>query len=382
LKKGLEKDLEKIQNDLKGVYGFEITTTEACNFNCRYCFERDHKPNEKTLTADVLIPKIKQLLESDWFKDQYCGIKLILWGGEPTLNMGLCTALMNEFSEDERVCFFIYTNGSTAYEMLPAYKQLKDKPFIKKEPKKLTVQISYDGNPLHDQNRVFRNGDPTSDTVYEAIALLHRMGIDYGLKATMAWDDFKHLPETWTDFKILHDQFGPKIKYALTVDYYNVQFSQYREEVEEALMKTAQKEIKFHQEYDYFLSNIFRNSQAICATGRSMAVINTNGDILNCHGSIYSKYSKDLTYASIFDEDFINSIERANELYKDNHIEPEVCQQCHATSCLRCNVKKYEESKKETHLEKWFDYPAQTDLCEYYRLVGKISAAIGSILRK
>ena len=377
MKKGLEKDLTN-----KGVYGLEITTTEACNFNCRYCFERNHIPEPTRLTSEIVIKRVNELLNSQWFQDQYCGIKIILWGGEPTLNSHMCISLMNEFKDDERVCFFIYTNGSTTYEMMPTYKILKDKKFIKEGQSKLTVQVSYDGNPLHDKNRKDRHGNTTSDMVYEAIAFLHRMGIDYGLKATMSWDDFKYLPEAWRDFRFLHSQLGSKIKYALTVDYYDVQFSKYKDEVEQALIKTAEKEIKFFRKYGYFLSNIFRHNRSICATGKSMAVVNTNGDVLNCHGAIYSKCSKDMTYGSIFDDNFINSIEKANSLYKDNHIERDECKECIATSCLRCNVKKYEESDKESHLERWYDYPAQKDLCEYYRLVGKISAAMGSIIKE
>lgn len=366
----------------KGVYGLEITTTEACNFNCRYCFERDHKPQEKILDANILISATKDLLEADWFKDQYCGVKIILWGGEPTLNMPLCKTLMNAFKEDERVCFFIYTNGSTIPQMMPTLMELKDQPFIKEGQSKLTVQISYDGNPLHDKNRLYKDGHTTSDMVSESIAYLHRKGIDYGLKATMSWDDYKHLPEVWQDYKFLHDQYGSKIRYALTVDYYNIQFDKYEKEVEEALVKLAQKEIKFFKKFGYFLSNIFQHRKAICATGKSMCVINTNGDILNCHGAIYSKCSKELTYGSIFDEDFINSIERANSLYEDNHFEPDECQECYATSCLRCNVKKFEESDKDDHLNRWYDYPAQKDLCRYYRLVGKISTAISEIIKE
>lgn len=380
MKKGSEQDLIEIQN--KGVYGLEITTTEACNFNCRYCFERNHKPEPIKLTKEIVIKRVNELLNNQWFQDQYCGIKLILWGGEPTLNSSLCISLMEAFRKDERVCFFIYTNGSTTYEMMPTYKRLKEQPFIKEGQSKLTVQVSYDGNPLHDKNRIYKNGDITSDIVYQAIAFLHRIGIDYGLKATMSWDDYKYLPKAWGDFKLLHDQFGSKIKYALTVDYYNVQFSQYRNEVENALIETAEKEVKFFKNNKYFLSNIFRNNRSICATGKSMAVVNTNGDVLNCHGAIYSKCSKDFTYGNIFDDNFINSIEKSNSLYKDNHIEPYECQECIATSCLRCNVKKYEESDKESHLDRWFDYPAQKDLCEYYRLVGKISAAMRSIIKE
>jgi len=374
---------KKLKKESKGVFGLEITTTQACNFQCSYCFERDYKPEENLLDAKIVIKRTRQLLEADWFKEQYSGIKLILWGGEPTMNMSLCTSLMEAFRNDERVCFFIYTNGSTIDTIMPTLKRLKDKSFIKEKQSKITIQVSYDGNPTHDINRIDRMGQPTSDIVFYAITQLHKYGIDYGLKATMSWKDFKYLPECWDDFKRLHDyRFGSKIKYALTVDYYNVDFSNNREIIEEVLIKVAQKEIKFYKKFGYFMSNIFRNNKSLCATGKSMACINTDGNVFNCHGAIYSKCSDDLKYCSIFDKNFINNIERRNILYKDNHIEPDECKECIASSCLRCNVKKYEESNKETHLEKWYDYPAQKDLCEYYKLVGKISAAIGSILRK
>lgn len=379
MKKELEKELIQID---KGVYGLEITTTESCNFSCKYCFERNHKSEEKLLNSEILIKKINELLETDWFKDQYCGVKIILWGGEPTLNMPLCISLMEEFKEDERVCFFIYTNGSTIDDIMPTLIRLKEQTFIKKGQSKITIQLSYDGNPIHDMNRLDKHGNFTSKICHKAIELLHKKGIDYGLKATMSWNNFKYLPWAWTDFNLLHNQYGSKIKYAMTVDYYNVQFSKYKKEVEESLIKTAQMEIKFFRKNGYFLSNIFKNNRATCATGKSMCVINTNGDILNCHGAIYSKCSKDLTYGNIFDINFINSLERANNFYADNYFEPDECKECFATSCLRCNVKKYEESKKKTHLEKWYDYPAQQDLCEYYRLVGKISAAMGSIIKE
>ena len=376
LSKKLKKDSDK------GVFGLEITTTQACNYQCTYCFERDHKPEEKLLDAKIIIKRVKQLFEADWFKEQYSSIKIILWGGEPTMNMPLCESLMEAFRNNERVCFFIYTNGSTIDNLIPTLRRLKDKPFIKKDQSKITIQISYDGNPSHDINRKDKKGNPTSWQAIQAIRELHKYGIDYGLKATMSWKDFKYMPECWDDFYGIHSIFGSKIKYALTVDYYNVQFLENRDIVKDALVKVAQREIKFFKEFGRFLSNIFRSNKAICATGKSMLCINTDGNVFNCHGAIYSKCSKDLQYSNIFDKNFINSIESANKLYKDNHIEPDECKECIAGSCLRCNVKKYEESEKKTHLDRWYDYPAQKDLCEYYRLVGKIGSAMGSVINK
>ena len=113
-----------------------------------------------------------------------------------------------------------------------------------------------------------------------------------------------------------------------------------------------------------------------------MAVVDTNGEVFYCHGAIYSKCSKEFKYTNIFSKNFINSIEKANKFFYDNHIEPEECNECVASSCLRCNVKKYEESDKETFKERWFDYPAQVQLCEYYKLVGKIGAALKNLIRE
>ena len=378
----LRKESEKDCEIEKGVYGLEITTTQACNFQCSYCFERDHLPEERLLDARLIVKRVKQLLDAEWFQKQYSGIKLILWGGEPTMNMPLCKTLMEVFRKDERIAFFVYTNGSTIDNLMPTLMRLKKQPFIKKGISKVTIQVSYDGNPLHDLNRKDKKGQATSRIVLHAIKQLHKCGIDYGLKATLTWSDYKYITETWDDFEVLHKMYGPKIKYALTMDYYNVEFSKYKSEIEQKLIEIAQREIKFFKKHRYLLSNIFRSNKAFCATGKSMSCVDTNGDVYNCHGAIYSKCSDEFKYANIFDKNFINNIQKANSLYKDNHIEPEECKECVAGACLRCNVKKFEESEKETHLDRWYDYPAQRDLCRYYQLVGKVGAAVESIINR
>ncbi len=373
---------KKSEKDSKGVYGLEITTTQACNFRCTYCFERCHEVEEKTLNASIVEDKVLELLDADWFNEQYSGVKIILWGGEPTLNTSLCRNLMNAFMHNERVCFFIYTNGSMIDNLIDVFRDLKNRRFIKDGISKITIQVSYDGNQLHDTFRLDSNGRPTSTIALEAIDTLHHYGIDYGLKATMPWEAYHLLPQSWDDFEGLFDCYGPKIKYALTVDYYDVKFKRFEKAVREALIRVAQKEVKFWKENGFFLSNIFKNNMSLCATGKSMACVDVDGETYNCHGAIYSRCSNRLKYTNIFDKNFINSLRDANIVYKDNLVEHEVCKNCIATSCLRCNVKKYEESHEETHLKRWFDYPAQKELCEYYQLVGKIASAIGSIIKE
>ena len=377
----MNKESKKDCQIEKGVFGLEITTTQACNYRCSYCFERNFEPEERLLDAKIIIKRVEQLLDTEWFNDEYCGIKIILWGGEPTMNMPLCKQLMEAFRTNERVCFFMYTNGSTIDHLMPTLRRLQKRHFIKDTPK-VTIQVSYDGMPIHDLRRKNSKGEPTSPEVKYAIYELDKYKINFGLKSTITWRDFHFIPESWEDIRALNYIYDEsKLKYSLTVDYYNVQFRKYKDQVEEALIDISRREIKFYKKYGHFLSNIFRSNRAFCATGKSMAVIDTNGDVFYCHGSIYSKCSNELKYTNIFSKGFINSIENANKFFHDNHIEPEECNECIASSCLRCNVKKYEESDKETFKERWYDYPAQGELCEYYQLVGKIGSAMGLLLR-
>jgi len=364
------------------LYALEITTTEGCNFNCSYCFERGTEPKVfDDKNHDLLIKRIHELLDNDWFKKEYEGLKIIFWGGEPTLNMSLCDKIIKEFQDNEKVCFFIYTNGSTMEKFIDILKIVKDKPFIDGDHSKFVVQVSYDGNPINDECRIPRDKDCLSSTIVRnAIELLHESNVEFGLKATIAWDNFRWLPLVWDDFYSLYKEFGESIAYSATVDYYNVGFHKYEDIVKQSILNIARKEILFYRQNKKFLSNIFSVNKAICATGKSMATVDTQGNISYCHGCLYSE--NDFVYTSIFKDDFIDSIKESHEFFTKYEVEPDECKNCPSGLCLRCNVRKHDASKKESLQEKWFDYTSQQELCEYYKLIGKIGTAIRLILRE
>jgi sulfatase maturation enzyme AslB (radical SAM superfamily) len=364
------------------IYALELTTTEACNFKCSYCFERGTEPSRFDNTyIDTLIDKINKLLDDKWFNENYDGLKLVFWGGEPTLNMDFCERIIKEFEDNERVCFFIYTNGSTMNEFIHILKRVQKKPFIYDDTSKFTVQVSYDGNPINDMCRIVKaQPELSSNVVMRAIDLLTENNIEFGLKATLAWDKFKWLPEVWEDFHQLYNKYGEKIAYSVTVDYYDVQYKKYKEIVDEAILDISRKEISFYRSNGRFLSNIFGNNRAICATGKSMATVATDGLIHYCHGCLYSETY--FEYSSIFDDSFIDDIKHAHNFFVENESMPPECDDCPAGTCLRCNVRKHDTSKKELFEDKWFDYTAQDDLCDYYKFVGKVGTAIRLILKE
>lgn len=375
----MSKKYEKDSNLPDQLYGFEITTTDSCNFACNYCFERGCKPNDYKVNTDIMIKKIWQLVDSDWFRENFCGMKIVLWGGEPTVNMDLCERIIAEFEDDERFCFFLYTNGSRIRELLPTLIRVSRKPFIKESPKKFVVQVSYDGNPIHDMNRLTKSGSPTSAIVHEAIDLLAHYDINFGLKSTLPWEGFKYLPEIWDDIEDLRYAYGDKIAYSVTVDYHNVDFYSRQKEIEKAIIEIAQKEYRFYKEHGTFLSNLFKKDRLYCAAAKTMAAVNTEGQVFYCHGCFYTDESHEFKYTSIYDIDFVDKIRQNYERFLNNDVEPEECSNCLATMCLRCNVKKFQASKKSKHLERWFDYTAEKELCDYYKMLGKIKAALINI---
>jgi len=365
----------------KRYLAIELTTTQACNFRCEYCFENDYcTPDDNIVTnrLDEVIESLKNLFTSEFFEENFGLGKITFWGGEPTLNTKLIEKVVDSFIDDKRIGFFIYTNASRMKEMLPIFNKLKGEK-IKNEPR-FTIQISYDGNPVHDMRRKTRSGEPSSKICLEAMKLLKDNDIPFALKATLAQRDFKYLPEIWNDFEKLHNEFGTS--YSLTSDYENPEIYKYWDEIEEALLEISKKEYHFYKKHGRFLSNLFKGSKRFCSAGKNMFTIDIDGRMFLCHGCLYSDSKEDLSFSSIFEDDFIEKIKESYDKFFITERQPEECENCVAGLCIRCNTRKYISSNKEEFLDKWYDYTSQKDLCDFYKMLGRIGRALTEILKE
>lgn len=368
----------------KKTFSFEVTLTEGCNWNCEYCFEgkdkitgKKHLLNKK---PEVLIDSIKNVLDDEWFNETFDGANIDFWGGEPTLNLDLMKKIFDSFIDDDRVRFFIYTNGSRVNKLLPIIWDLKER--TSRNSSKILIQVSYDGNPIHHIRRIDSEGNGTSKIAVEAMDLLFTHGFQFQIKSTIMPKDFMYLPYAWDDISFLRERYGNMIGYAPTIDYYNTEFKdEYLDDLEKSLLEISRLEYAYFKEHDDFLLTWFQKSgKRQCGIGKSMCAIDIDGHVYLCHGCIYSGVTDDLTFSNIFnDNKLLDGIKKNYSTLKSFHYDEE-CESCVATTCLRCNYAKYLNSDKSSFLDKFYDYKSQPELCKYYKLIGKIDRALQSLI--
>lgn len=372
--------LEKPNKD-KRTYTLEINTTNKCNMKCSYCFEDESvRKNHSLLNyyIDLLKVRIKELVNSDFIKNNFEGLTLDFWGGEPTLNMPLIKELFDTFKYRPDMYFHVYSNGFQVDELMEMAINIKEKGC----PSSLRIQFSYDGQPIHDMRRLARNGNLTGEKIIHNAKFLYEHGINVDFKATITPPDFKFMSQVWDDFKNLHDIFG-EVAYAPTIDSDHDYGSNYIEDLERSLINIARKEIDFYKENGIHLLKWFKLHLPYCSAGQGMTTVDTNGKVYLCHGCLYNRTKEDAFVTSIFESSFVEDLERVSTSLKEydfSHLENE-CKKCLTNYCVKCNSRALEKSQNEKLEDRWFNFSCQPNLCEYFKLIGKIQMAMKKVIR-
>lgn len=367
-------------------YCLEITTTNLCNMRCDYCFEpQSVDTNNLNKRVPDLIEKLDEILESKWRKNNFNGgLNIGFWGGEPTLNLYLIEELLSYYKDNKNVIFHIYTNGYKIEKLISILEPLAKNLMSDNDLPKMKVQISYDGNPVHDMSRKNVKGEPTSKEVLQNARSLYDIGFEVRFKSTLKPAYFKYMPEIWDDLEKLYYKFGraKSFAYTPTIDVKNVYKDNCFEEFKKSVIKIAKKEVNFYKKEKRFLWNWVNGSKVFCKPGVTLTSLDTNGDLYYCHRCFYLPDEKETTkVGSIFDSDIVKKLENTHSFLL-NKSEPDIeeCDDCEATMCIRCNVQKFEQSNKNNFLDKWFDYLSQPDQCNYFKFFGKVNRAIRKII--
>jgi len=368
---------QKIQ--AKGSFNFEITTVTSCDMACTYCFEGEKAVDNKKVNQRIpqYIKKIKETLESDWFKKDYEFLSLDFWGGEPTLNNYVMTVLINEFKDYDNVDFHLYTN---------AFNEVTMRKFISSiDPSKLRIQVSYDGRVINDKFRIDHAGKSTSEKVLSTFDYLSTVGLKHlSMKSTLPLSECHHMVEVWKEFRELNKKYNSNnvlIRYAPTLDYHTKlqDPNTYLPYFEQAIKEISAMEIDFFREKGYFLFTWYRGSDKrfTCTAGKNMTILDTDGNFYPCHGALYLE-DKEEAHKLLSLNDNINNLNRdkfINMISKTN----EICESCVATTCFVCPTSSYAASQKESYEDRWLDNQVH-GLCGYYQAFGKVDRAFSKLL--
>jgi len=374
------------------MYNIDLTVTANCNFNCSYCFEHNHFENKNFKDTNLFFQRIDELLNSNHFKLNYDGLLINFWGGEPTLNEKVIKTIYYYYKNNDKVIFFIYSNGSNVGPFMKILKE-GSKNILMRRPK-ICIQISYDGFPIHDIYRKTKSNRITGEKTRNVIRNLWKNKIPSVIKSTITLDTFKYIDQAREDILNLskefpNNDFYKSNKYFPTIDYYHLkqysekEIKQYEKELEKVLIKIVPKELEYNRINNKYFFNWFNPGKALCTAGRDMICINWNGNIFKCHGSVYDDDKNKHLLCNLKDENFIKKIEESYKLHNFNFgWEPDECKNCVATFCLRCNDVKFKNSKKSDYMKRWTDYTDQPELCKFYKLNGKIVRAMKRIKRR
>lgn len=378
-------------NQLEPMFSLDLTATNACNFNCNYCFE--HLDSHETVYLDtnynLLFRRIDEVLNSNFFNKHYKILGLNFWGGEPTLNPTFIETVFNKYKSNNRVRFMLYTNGLKFSKVFALANTVKN-DYVGGHPK-FVVQVSYDGTPVHDIYRTKKDGSLTSSVVRNNIIKLDEADIPYSVKATITPDAFKYLHLCYDDiidfYEIGRMDKWKNNAYFPTVDYYHIDkytdddFLRFLKELEETLIKISVRDIEFYKKYNRFFFSWFNPGKAICSAGKDLLVIDVDGKVYKCHGCLYEENKHEHLVTSIEDDDFVNKLEESYLFHSSlMNVLPTRCQNCTVPYCLKCNSVKYSKSKKQDYGHRWTDYDIEKRLCNVFKLNQKIVLAMKKII--
>jgi len=351
---------EASKNTIENTVVIDLITNKDCNMNCKYCFEQGHFKNTQLTeeTINNIFNYIKLLKE----KDPSVNFEFILIGGEPSIakNLNLFLEKLKTLDEKDLKKITYMTNGLSKEKIENHLNQINN--LI--DPKKIELQISYDGKGFHDKNRLFKqqgNLIPTSAIIKENIDYFYNSGKCYvTIKSTITYQDLLDkgsLLDTLNDFEELNEKYH--ILYSVSEDKTSFEipenlFKNNLNKLLESLLILERFEKDFFKKKGYFLTKWFngasyRADNKTCGMGNKIISFSPTGDAMACHAIEYydtNESKKDLLYGNI-NQDSLDSIyENFERIKKEiNNNKYNQCIDCKTLYCSKCPAYTFESLK-------------------------------------
>jgi len=357
---------------MKQKYNFTILTNKNCNFNCRYCYEKGKFKNQD-LTEDTIEYILKLL--NDNFKEYDWNFMFI--GGEPTLSKKL-KILVQEIEKlssklNNKVTYDLLTNGSSFQLINNIFENYKDR---------LNVQVSYDGKPINDIDRIIIKKNkiiPTSNLILKTVESLYKYNYNFHFKSTLNIQYLNLVPEVLKEFRELSLKYNKIFRYSVS-EVKDIIAKLNKEEIKRLIKESFPKILQeesinykiFNQPLSTWLieANI-EQSYKLCSAGINSMTINYNKKILYCHRIEFYKIPF-LEMNNFEDYKKINK-QLKNEYEKFHRAKitiDENCKNCTSLYCQRCPAENA-EINKINNIKDFYSSWQPSNICFYYQEISK-----------
>ncbi|MBU7016212.1 MAG: radical SAM protein [Theionarchaea archaeon] len=173
---------------------FTVVTTYACNLACPYCYEGKGEIYSGEMDYEVA-EKVLRIMQDHVTQLQSKYVTLILFGGEPLLNLEVGVTIVKKMKEwctthNLAMRTFMVTNST----LLTKDKILSLKNVID------GFQITFDGSQsFHDTTRIYKNGKGTYTDVLKAVGAALSEGIDVSLRIQVSKENSPFMHHLFQD---------------------------------------------------------------------------------------------------------------------------------------------------------------------------------------
>ncbi len=263
-----------------------LNVSHECNLNCRYCYgSKTYVGKKQFMSREIGELSIDRLFE--WSDDSKM-VYVTFFGGEPLLNVGLVKHLIQYGKEKARsqgkdILFSMTCNGTLLTDEIVGFLNENG----------VSVLVSMDGpKNVQDQNRPFKNGTGSYDTVASNVQKLIATRNSVTARATLTRDCMslntlvQGLREVgFTNVHVEPAAVDGSCPFALS----EKEFETLKEEYNllgELFLDSVLNDSSFG------FSNILRTTSALyksavrhypCGAGRTLVGIDSTGDIYLCH---------------------------------------------------------------------------------------------------
>jgi len=352
---------------LNDTFHVTIITNKNCNFNCTYCYEKGKFEN-----LDLNEEKIEKIIKflKDNFKNKKLSFTFI--GGEPTLSKNLNLLIKEIEYNFKNSHYTLITNGFSSEHIINLF------PNFEKIKENIHIQISYDGQKIHDKDRIIINNNkiiPTSKIVLKTLDELIKITKNITLKPTLNIKYLSLVPDAIKEFRELSLKYNQIFEYGVTEVKTPMHFMT-EEKIKNLVKENFPKILKeekinleiFKKPLTTWLNKLnFNNPGAFCTAGIDSITISTNLDILYCHRCEYYDKNSELNYGNINDFDIFFNNRKKLINNKDNYFNK--CKDCEAIYCQKCPAE-YAEINNIKQIDKIYN-SWNDNICIYYKEISK-----------